>query len=285
MAINPNVREPYQSLAYGAYVEITGDTRFPTVSTTRAGFEGTSTSTYPHYALLTKDIDAGTGNSNLPIAAGEVTGYSSINKFGATDGDVTAGTVWDGNSGTTAYPYPSAGVVSITSASNTGADVEVQGLDSNFEQATEVVAIGGTGSTTFSRVFRAIMVDTNNDSDVTINQGGSLAAKIIEDQGQTLMAVYTVPAGKTAYLTHVHYSSDKAATNSAMQFRLFAKPSEGNGTFNIKGVLGSAGGAVIDFKYDVPLKFTEKTDIKIDVVAAQATTCTATFELILVDNT
>ena len=283
MAINPNVREPYQSLAYGAYVEITGDTRFPTVSTTRAGFEGTSTSTYPHYALLTKDIDAGTGNSNLPIAAGEVTGYSAINKFGATDGDVTAGTIWDGNSGIAVYPYPAAGVVTIASASNTGANVEIQGLDSNFEPATEVVAIGGTGSTTFSRIFRAIMVDTNNDSDVTINQGGSIAAKIIEDQGQTLMAVYTVPAGKTAYLTHVNYSSDKAATNSAMQFRLFARPE--NGTFNIKGVLGSAGGAVIDYHYDVPLKFTEKTDIKIDLVAAQQTTCTATFELILVDNT
>jgi len=67
-----------------------------------------------------------------------------------------------------------------------------------------------------------------------------------------------------------------------MQFRLFARPE--NGTFNIKGVLGSAGGAVIDYKYNVPLKFTEKTDIKIDLVAAQATTCTATFEIILVDN-
>ena len=282
MAINPNVRAPYQSVAYGAYVEITDDTRFPAVSSTRSGFGGARTAEYPHYALLTKDIDADTGSGNLPIAAGEVTGYSSINKFGATDGDVTAGTVWDGNSGSTTYPYPAAGVITITSSQNAGAAVEVQGLDSNFEPATEVVAIGGTGTTTFSRIFRAIMVDTNNDSDVTINQGGSIAAKIIEDQGQTLMAVYTVPAGKTAYLTHVNYSSDKAATNSAMQFRLFARPE--NGTFNIKGVLGSAGGAVIDYKYDVPLKFAEKTDIKIDVIAAQATTCTATFELILVDN-
>ena len=282
MAIDPNVRAPYQSVAYGAYVEITDDTRFPSVTATRDGFGGLRTDEYPHYALLTKDIDAGTGSGNLPIAAGDVTGYSSINKFGATDGDVTAGTVWDGNSGSTVYPYPAAGVITITSASNAGANVEVQGLDSNFELATEVVAIGGTGTTTFSRIFRAIMVDTNNDSDVTINQGGSIAAKIIEDQGQTLMAVYTVPAGKTAYLTHVNYSSDKAATNSAMQFRLFARPE--NGTFNIKGVLGSAGGAVIDYKYEVPLKFTEKTDIKIDLIAAQATTCTATFELILVDN-
>lgn len=282
MSIEPNVRAPYQSVAYGSYVEITDDTRFPAVSSTTSGFAGDKTGVFPHYAQLTKDIDAGVGSDNLPIAAGEVEGYSSINKFGATDGDVTAGTVWDGNNGTATYPYPSNGVLSITSASNAGANVEVQGLDSNFNLATEVVAIGSSGSTTFSRVFRAIMVDTNNDSDVTINQGGAIAAKIIEDQGQTLMAVYTVPAGKTAYLTHINYSSDKAATNSAMQFRLFARPE--NGTFNIKGVLGSAGGAVIDYKYNVPLKFNEKTDIKVDVVAAQQTTCTATFEIILVDN-
>lgn len=280
MAINPNVRAPYQTVAYGAYVEITDDTRFPVVSSDHDGFGGTRTVQYPHYALLTKDIDAGTGN--LPIAAGEVTGYSNINKFGATDGDVTAGTIWDGNAGTTIYPYPSAGVLTVTSISNSGADVEVQGLDDNFEPATEVVAIGDTGLTTFSRVFRAIMVDTNNDDDVSINQGAGLAAKIIEDQGQTLMAVYTVPAGKTAYLTHINYSSDKAATNSAMQYRLFARPE--NGTFNIKGVLGSAGGAILDFKYDIPLKFAEKTDIKVDVIAAQAATCTATLEIILVDD-
>jgi hypothetical protein len=283
MSIDPNVRAPYQSLAYGSYVEITDDTRFPAVSSTRSDFHGTNITEFPHYALLTKDLDAGIGSGNLPIASGEVEGYSSINKFGATDGDVTTGTIWDGNDGTATYPYPSNGVLSITSASNAGANVEVQGLDSNFELVTEIVAIGSAGSATFSRVFRAIMVDTNNDKDVTINQGGNIAAKIIEDQGQTLMAVYTVPAGKTAYLTHVNYSSDKSATNSAMQFRLFTRPE--NGTFNIKGVLGSAGGAVIDYKYNVPLKFDEKTDIKIDVVAAQQTTCTATFEIILVDNT
>ena len=36
--------------------------------------------------------------SNIPIAAGLVDGYGHINKFGATDGDVTLGTIWDGNS-------------------------------------------------------------------------------------------------------------------------------------------------------------------------------------------
>ena len=72
--------------------------------------------------------------SNIPIAAGEVTGYSHINKFGATDGDVTAGTVWDGNSGTTTYPYPANSVLTLAGADDTsdnGEAVEVQGLDAS----------------------------------------------------------------------------------------------------------------------------------------------------------
>ncbi len=180
--------------------------------------------------------------SNIPIAAGDVTGYSHINKFGATDGDVTAGSIWDGNDGTAVYPYPANGVISVTSTANSGADVYVEGLDADYNLQNETVAIGSSGSLTFSRIFRAYMVDTNNDADVTINQGGSIAAKIIEDNGQTLMSVYTVPAGKTAYLLKLQMGSDKASTNSAMKYSLMAKEILDGGVFRIKGRFHSAGG-------------------------------------------
>jgi hypothetical protein len=221
--------------------------------------------------------------SNIPIAAGNVDGYVHINKFGATNGDVTAGTIWDGNSAAVTYPYPAAGVVAVTSASNSGASIEIQGLDENYASQTVTTTIGGTTTETFSRVFRARMVDTNNDADVTINQGGALAAKIIEDKGQTLMAVYTVPAGKTAYLIKTQMGSDKASTNASLQYTLFARPF--GGTFNVKGISYAAGGQNVIVEYPVPLKFEEKTDIKIDVVAASGgQTCSATFDIILVDN-
>ena len=222
--------------------------------------------------------------SNIPIAAGDVTGYSHINKFGATDGDVTAGTIWDGNSGTAAYPYPANGVISVTSTANSGADVYIEGLDANYNIQSETVAIGSSGSLTFSRIYRAYMVDTNNDADVTINQGGSIAAKIIEDNGQTLMSVYTVPAGKTAYLMKLQMGSDKASTNSAMKYSLMAREIAGGGVFRIKGQFHSAGGQNITTEYPVPIVFPEKTDIRIDVTAAQQATCSATFDIILVDN-
>ena len=221
--------------------------------------------------------------SNIPIAAGDVAGYGHINKFGATDGDVTAGTIWDGNSVAVTYPYPAAGVVAVTSTQNSGASVEIQGLDADYAPQTVTTTIGGTTTETFSRVFRARMVDTNNDADVTINQGGALAAKIILNKGQTLMAVYTVPAGKTAYLIKTQMGSDKASTNASLQYTLFARPF--GGTFNVKGISYAAGGQNVIVEYPVPLKFEEKTDIKIDVVAASGgQTCSATLDIILVDN-
>lgn len=231
-------------------------------------------------------LSGSSSNFNIDISSGAIEGYSHIHKFGATDGNVTEGTVWDGNSGNTLYPYPDNGVVNIIGSSGPSDDgkiVEVQGLDENYDLVTENVVIGsGFSGTIFSRVFRARMVAEENTQDIEILQGGSLAAKILDGLGQTLMAVYTVPAGKTAYMIDLHVGSDKASTNTAMTYRLFSRP-EG-GVFNIKGNYNAAGGQSLDINYSVPLRFEEKTDIKIDAIAGQQTQVSATFDLILVDN-
>lgn len=228
--------------------------------------------------------------SNIPIAAGAVDGYSHVNKFGATgDGTAAAGTVWDGNrNGNDAvYPYPAAGVITVSSsdtANDNGETVEVQGLDDNYNAVTETITVGsGQSTATYSRVFRARMVSDTNSGRITINQGGSLAAEIVAELGQTLMAVYTIPAGKTGYLLTFHGGSDKAGTNASMIYRIFARTF--GEAFNIKGQFSVSGGGSVDIEYPVPLKFTEKTDIKIDVSAGnQDQQVSATFDLILVDN-
>lgn len=244
-----------------------------------------------HEVVMIADKDGNILNtsgsaSNIPIAAGEVSGYSHINKFGATDGDITEGTVWDGNSGSEVYPYPANGTVNVIGTSGPADDgkiVEIQGLDDNYNLVVENVAVGtGFSGTIFSRIFRVRMVADENTQDIEILQGGALAAKILEGLGQTLMAVYTVPAGKTAYLLDLHLGSDKASTNTAMTYRLFARPF--GGTFNIKGNFNAAGGQSLDISYPIPLRFEEKSDLKIDTIAGQATQVSATFDLILVDN-
>ena len=242
-----------------------------------------------HEVVMLADKDGNILNtsgaaSNIPIAGGLVDGYGHINKFGATDGNVTGGTIWDGNSAAVAYPYPSNSVVAVASTANSGANVYIEGLDASYNAQSETVAIGSSGTKVFSRIFRAYMVDTNNDADVTLSLSSVVAAKIIEDLGQTLMAVYTVPAGKTAYLMKLQMGSDKASTNSAMQYSVMAKEITDGGIFRIKGRFYAAGGQNIVTEYPVPLKFNEKTDIRIDVTAAQQSSVSATFDIILVDN-
>jgi len=220
-------------------------------------------------------------NEGIWIARGEVINTSHINKFGFTGTDINGtATVYDANGTTALYPYPADGVVSITSAANSGAAVEVQGLDGNYNLVTENINIGSTGSVTFSRVFRARMVDTLNTANVVINVGGNLAATILANNGQTLMAVYTVPADKTAYLVKFQGSMDKS--NASVKFKLFSRPS--GGTFNLKGQWGTQGGNSVNYDYPVPLEFTEKTDIKIDVTTGAAVGCGAIFDLVLVDK-
>lgn len=222
--------------------------------------------------------------SNIPIAAGLVDGYSHINKFGFTGDDVNSTTtIWDGNTAGNYYPWPStAGVASVASSSNAGATVEIQGLDENYNLQTANATIGGSTTEQFIRIFRARMIDVNNDDDVDISIGGTVVAKILEDNGQTLMAVYTIPAGKTGYFMQFQGTTDKV--NAPIKFKLMARPFDNGSAFNIKGQFGSQGGNPVHFNYAVPLVFTEKTDIKIDIAAGGTVGAGATFDIILVDN-
>lgn len=218
------------------------------------------------------------------VSAGLPAGQEHINKFGYTGTDVNGtATIWDGCGTTAQYPYPSSGLVAITSSSgtDTGQTVEVQGLDGDYNQVTEDINVGSTGTTTFSRIFRARMKDTSNVGLITINQGGSLAAQIRVGNGQTLMAIYTIPAGKTGYLVKFQGSSDKS---TAVQFKLFARELTDGGVFNLKGQWGTQGGNIVTYDYPIPLSFPEKTDLKIDVSTGANCGCGAIFDLLLVDN-
>jgi hypothetical protein len=213
---------------------------------------------------------------NLPI------GQSSVNKFGYTGADVNGtSTVWDGNATTASYPYPTAGVVAVSSSSgdDTGEAVQIQGLDGDYNVVEETINVGSTGSTTFSRVFRASKVDASNVGTITINVGGALAAQILPGNGQTLMAVYTIPAGKTGYLLKFQGSSDKSA---AVQFKLFSR--EFGKASNLKGQWGTQGGNPITYDYPIPISFPEKTDIRVDIATSSSCGCGAIFDLLLVDN-
>ena len=221
--------------------------------------------------------------SNIPIASGAVTGHSHINKFGYSDNIANLSTIWDGSN---IYTYStSAGAVTVSSSSSDddGAVIEVQGLDADYNLVVQDITIDGTGATNLIRIFRARVKtpatdETVNVGIISVNIATNLRAKILAGKGQTLMAVYTVPAGKTGYLLNLTMSVNKDVD---VVYRLMAR--EQGGAFNIKGQFGTYG-TPIDHNYPVPLVFTEKTDIEIQADAGNTSGGGATFDLILVDN-
>jgi hypothetical protein len=246
-----------------------------------------------------------TGSSydwTINISAGDVSGTSYIEKFGMNvDVDSNKETIWDGGD---IYTYiATAETVAVTStsgadsATGTGArTVEIQGLDANHNLVYETLTVGGgAGTQEFLRVFRAKVVtagtsginegtisitssDTSTElAQIGVDGSGSNAA----GRGQTFMALYTVPAGKTAYLTQWTVGCGKQNTDAVATF--LARP-EG-GAWNAKDII-TVSATTYAKDYKIPLQFTEKTDIE---VRAYSTTnnslVSSTFNLILIDNT
>ena len=237
----------------------------------------------------------------INISAGLVDGYSYVEKFGMNiDVDGNKETIWDVGG---IYTYiGTAETVAITStsgndsAAGTGArTVEVQGLNSSYAVVTETLTVGGAASTTeFLRVFRAVVITAGSSGvnegtvSITSSDTSTVLAQIGIDgtganaagRGQTFMALYTVPAGKTAYLTQWTVGCGKQNTDAVATF--LARP-EG-GAWNAKDII-TVSATTYAKDYKIPLQFTEKTDIE---VRAYSTTnnslVSSTFNLILIDN-
>tara|TARA_E500000318_G_scaffold103353_1_gene108314 strand:- start:5 stop:718 length:714 start_codon:yes stop_codon:yes gene_type:complete len=226
-----------------------------------------------------------TTDQNFQIARGLVRGASHINKFGYNSNvGSTFETVWDGSN---VYSYIGTAGTALVTSSDTSSDndgtVEIQGLDANYNVQTVTATIGGSATTeTFIRVFRVRMLTANtgtsNVGAITVTVDSTSAAIISATKGQTLMAVYTIPAGKKGYLLKLQGNLEKAKES---EFQLMTRPF--GGAFNIKGKFGSPGD-VVNYDYPVPLEFDEKTDIEVQVRAGATTAAGALFDLILLDN-
>lgn len=258
------------------------------------------------YDNLGRPILRTTGSSlewSIDVSNGNAAGMSYIEKFGMNvDVDSDKETIWDGGG---IYDYvPAAETVAVTStslndsAAGTGArTVEIQGLNAAYETVTETLTVGGAAGTTgFVRVFRAKVVTAGTSAvnegviSITSQSTSKLLASIGVDgtgssaagRGQTFMAVYTVPAGKTAYLTQWTVGAGKQNTD-CVAF-ILSRDFDSNGAWNSKDII-TVSATTYSKDYKIPLMFTEKTDIE---VRAYSTTNNAlvssTFNLILVDN-
>lgn len=241
--------------------------------------------------------------SNIVISAGDLTGYSAINKFGRNPNIGGAPeTIWmyGGRyvyltSPSTVYAHSAD---TADSVSGTGArTVTIQGLDGNYESIEETVTVRSGVATTaqFLRVFRAFVVTSGstgtNEGNIIISTGAAGTGTVLADigtigtgttygLGQTQLALYTIPADKTGYLTA--WNIGVGSYNDSVTVSLLSR--EFNSAFRTRDIMDVPGGSHVR-NYSVPIKLPAKTDVEIIGIASTGTNISSSFDIILVDNT
>lgn len=241
--------------------------------------------------------------SNIPIADGDVDGYTAIHKFGRNPSIGGAPeTIWmyGGRydyltSPSTVYAHSAD---TDDSAAGTGArTVTIQGLDVNYESIEETVTVrSGVASTAqFLRVFRAFVVTAGstgtNEGDIIISTGAAGTGTVLADigtvgtgttygLGQSQLALYTIPAHCTGFLTT--WNVGVGAYNDSVTVSLLTR--EFNSAFRTRDIMDVPGGHHTR-NYSVPIKLPQKTDVEIIGIASTGTNISSSFEIILVDNT
>ena len=240
---------------------------------------------------------------NIYAASGVDSNFKSVNKFGRNL-NIAIGVeeeIWDGS---IAYVFPTDATdithvrAAADSATTQGAVIEIQGLDVNWGLVTQTKALDGTNSTTeveldtaLRRVFRMKVLDAAvMDQDIWVGDDDFVvaAAKAIITAGnnQTLMAIYTVPAGFDAYMT-CYYAHVNPGTNldpTSNPIRLWAQDNANGYAPQLKHVVGQTAAGFQHF-FTPYQKFTEKTDIYITAQpVGKAADVTAGFDLILVNT-
>lgn len=235
---------------------------------------------------------------------------NAVNKFGENpdvDTTTTPEDIWD--VGGTYTFMTAAGTIRFNSTSandidttGTGArKIQVEGLDGNFQYQSEIVNMNGTGivdtANTYIRMFRAKVVEAGSSG---VNEGAisglsvsgtpilATQVSILANQGQSLMAIYTVPAGRVAYMTNFGVSLNRAsiAAGAMMDVSLRARDNTLTGTpVNIKHTVNMAvdGTSVTEVRFNPYNRFTEKTDLwlRVDSVTDNNTGVSGWFDLIL----
>jgi len=208
--------------------------------------------------------------------------------------------IWDGG-GT--YPYPTtAAITTISTASNSaplqGADVEVIGLDTNWDIVTETVTLDAGDTTTLTaittalkRVFSIRLLENVVAAvDIKLTDVSGLTTYCIITAGfnKSQMAMYTIPSGYTGYITN--WSADYAKSVSknpySVEYGIWFADRENGYEFYLSQKAGIQDGAGPMQHIVQPYKkVTEKTDIKITSNAnGAAAHIHAGFDLVLVEN-
>ena len=231
----------------------------------------------------------------LQVARGQIPGHKLKFKFGnnRTVGD-TEETIWAEGG---IYVYPTSATqmtVSSSSANDTAAGtgartINIEGLDADYNEISEDIILNGqtpvTTVNSYLRINRGIVLTagTGGENAGIIRAGtGTVTSGVpanvflsIDGDGdnQTLMCLWTVPAGYTAFLVQTNVSTGNSSNTPALLRTTIVSRPHG-GVFNTAERITLKDGNQLQ-GYNFPLRFTEKTDLE---VRAQSTSGSVTFD-------
>jgi len=242
---------------------------------------------------------------NLQIARGQIAYHKSIFKFGFNpDIDDSLETIWAEGG---LYSYLSAATVLKISSSSTndtsagtGArTVTLSGLDANYDEISETITLNGqtavNSTLSYLRIYR-MTVDTAGSGGenagviyagtgtVTSGVPANKYATIAIGDNQTLMALWTVPRGYTAYLSQTDVTAATTQNNKYATVHFVAR--KNGGVFQAKDKFVKAESSH-NQQYDIPLKFEEKTDLEFRCIgdsSAADIAVSASMDIIYIQN-
>ena len=227
----------------------------------------------------------------LQVSRGLIDGHKRVFKFGY-NGEIqnVEETIWDVGG---LYAYPSSAVTMIATssagASDENVEVTIQGLDTNYAELSETVTLNASGTATttgsFLRVYRAFVSGISASSgNITIANGGTTYAYLSIADQQTLMALWTVPAGYTAYLFQIDTTAFTIQNNKVATIRMLTR--EVNGVFRTQNKFDLFAGSYHQ-EITCPQPIPEKTDIEFRAIADSSNAdlrVSSAFDIIYIEN-
>ena len=242
----------------------------------------------------------------IEAARGKLKGISVIHKFGAnpaigassTEDIIYQGT-FNWQTSATTMRIKAGNAADIDTSGAGARTVYVEGLDATWALANDTLVCNGTsagsaGSTSFIRIFRAYVLTCgtytgNNTGDVVIENsaGGTDYLTIAAGYGQTQSTGYTIPLGKTAYLTRVAATVD-AAKAVDMEFWQRRDADDTSAPMSAKRLITKFPQLIGEAreKFDGYVSFPAKTDLwwTGTTGSGAAAAAEADYDLILVDD-
>jgi len=220
----------------------------------------------------------------LQVARGQIAYHYSQFKFGFNpDVDNLLETVW-AQGGLYSY-LATASVLKVSSSSTadaaagTGArTVTLSGLDANYSEISETVTLNGqtavNTTNSYLRIFRMVVNSAGSGGQnagvvyagtgtVTSGVPANKYATIAIGDNQTLMALWTVPAGHTAYLLQTDITLATTQNNKYCTVSVVSRPF--GEVFQVRDRFVKSE-STTNQAYSIPVKFEEKTDIEVRAI-------------------